>query len=195
MSPVSTRESNNMEEGGVSGSEPIEVRVEIPRGSRNKYEYGEKEGIIRLDRVLYSSVHYPADYSYIPGSCAPDGHPLDVLVLVEEPTVPGCLVRARPIGLLRMRDEKGGDDKVLGVFNDDPRFEEVADIGQLTKHWLREIENFFRTYRLLEGVETEIFSWESAQSAWEMIRQSLPPYKGKTAQKRTTCQERLRRRT
>lgn len=152
----------------------IEVRIEIPRGSRNKYEYDEKEGIFRLDRVLYSSVHYPTDYGSIPGSCAPDGDPLDVMVLVEEPTFPGCFVRVRPIGLLRMRDEKGGDDKVLAVLNDDPRFEEVRDMGQLAGHWLREIENFFRTYKLLEGVETEVFSWEGARSAWEIILESLP---------------------
>ena len=153
---------------------PVEVRIEVPRGSRNKYEYDESAGTIRLDRVLYSSMHYPADYGYIPGSCAPDGDPLDVLVLVEEPTVPGCLVRARPIGLLRMSDEKGKDDKVLAVLSDDPRFEEVADIGQLAKHWLREIENFFRTYKLLEGIETEVFSWEGARSAEEHIRRSSP---------------------
>ena len=152
----------------------VEVRIEIPRGSRNKYEYDVKEGVFRLDRVLYSSVHYPTDYGFIPGSCAPDGDPLDVMVLVEEPTFPGCLVRARPIGLLKMQDEKGGDDKVLAVLNDDPRFEEVRDLGQLAVHWLREIENFFRTYKLLEGVETEVFSWEGAQSAWDMILESLP---------------------
>jgi inorganic pyrophosphatase len=161
-------------ESGHSSTELVEVRIEIPRGSRNKYEYDETSGTIRLDRVLYSSVHYPADYGYIPGSCAPDGDPLDVLVLVEEPTVPGCLVRARPVGLLEMRDEKGGDDKVLAVLNDDPRFEEVTDISQLGKHWLREIENFFRTYKLLEGVETEVFSWEGAASARDLIRRSCP---------------------
>ena len=159
---------------GRGDNGPVEVRVEIPRGSRNKYEYDESVGTIRLDRVLYSSMHYPADYGYIPGSCAPDGDPLDVLVLVEEPTVPGCLVRARPIGLLRMSDEKGEDDKILAVLSDDPRFEEVADIGQLARHWLREIENFFRTYKLLEGIETEVFSWEGSRSAQELIRRSCP---------------------
>jgi len=160
-------DEKSQEEGSV------EVRIEIPRGSRNKYEYDEEAAAIRLDRVLYSSVHYPTDYGYIPGSLAPDGDALDVLVLVEEPTIPGCLVRVRPIGLLRMRDEKGGDDKVLAVLTGDPRFEEVLDIEQLATHWLREIENFFRTYKLLEGVETEVFSWEGADSARDMIRRSL----------------------
>lgn len=159
---------------GRGDNGPVEVRIEIPRGSRNKYEYDENAGTIRLDRVLYSSMDYAADYGYIPDSCAPDGDPLDVLVPVEEPTVPGCLVRARPIGLLRMSDEKGEDDKILAVLSDDPRFEELADIGQLARHWLREIENFLRTYKLLEGIETEVFSWEGSRSAQELIRRSCP---------------------
>ncbi|MFQ5860937.1 MAG: inorganic diphosphatase [Dehalococcoidia bacterium] len=158
--------------GGYRMGESIEVRIEIPRGSRNKYEYDEATGSIWLDRVLYSSVHYPADYGYIPNTRAPDGDHLDVLVLVEEPTFPGCLVRARPIGLLRMEDEKGIDDKVLAVLMDDPRFAEVNDLEQLGQHWLREIENFFRTYKLLEGVETQVFSWEGREKAREVIRQS-----------------------
>ena len=103
----------------------IEVLIEIPRGSRNKYEWDDKRGVLRLDRTLYSSVHYPTDYGYIPNTHADDGDHLDVLVIVEEPTLPGCYLDARPIGVLRMRDDKGGDDKIICVPVADPRFADV----------------------------------------------------------------------
>ncbi|HEX9016852.1 MAG TPA: inorganic diphosphatase, partial [Chloroflexota bacterium] len=121
----------------------IEVLVEIPQGSRNKYEYDEATGRIRLDRVLYSSVHYPAEYGFVLETRAPDGDPLDALVLAYEPTFPGCVIPARPVGVLRMRDEKGLDDKVLAVPVGDPRFAEVRDLADLQPHGLAEIENFF----------------------------------------------------
>ena len=108
----------------------VEVLVEIPRGSRNKYEWDDERGVLRLDRTLYSSVHYPTDYGYIPRTLADDGDHLDVLVIVEEPTVPGCHVEARPIGVLRMRDDKGGDDKIIAVPVADPRFAEVRDFAR-----------------------------------------------------------------
>src|SRR5262245_65989449 len=109
----------------------IEAIVEIPKGSRNKYEFAPDTGTIRLDRVLFSSVHYPGDYGFIPGTRAGDGDPLDVLILVEEPTFPGCHVHVRPIGVLLMQDEKGIDEKILGVPVADPRFDEVNDLGDL----------------------------------------------------------------
>lgn len=143
----------------------VEVVVEIPRGSRNKYEMDHETGTVRLDRVLYSSVHYPTDYGFIPGTRAADGDPLDVLIIVEEPTFPGCRVRVRPIGVLLMRDEKGIDEKILGVPVADPRFEGICDIGDLQKHWLVEIENFFDTYKLLEGKETVVEGWQDAREA------------------------------
>ncbi|MDP3767496.1 MAG: inorganic diphosphatase, partial [Dehalococcoidia bacterium] len=105
--------------------ETIEVVIEIPRGSRNKYEIDESTGEVRLDRVLYSSVHYPTDYGFIPDTHAPDGDHLDALVIVEEPTVPGCRVLARPVGVLKMRDEKGEDYKIIAVPVADPRFEGI----------------------------------------------------------------------
>src|SRR5438874_10277453 len=110
------------------GFQTVEAIVEIPRGSRNKYEFDQDTGGIRLDRVLFSSIHYPGDYGFIPGTTSGDGDPLDVLILVEEPTFPGCRVRVRPIGVLLMRDEKGEDEKILGVPVSDPRFAEVADL-------------------------------------------------------------------
>jgi inorganic pyrophosphatase len=147
----------------------IDIMVEIPRGGRNKYEYDEKKGVIRLDRVLYSSVHYPVDYGLIPGTRAPDGDHLDVLVVVEEPTFPGCHMTVRPIGMLRMVDEKGEDFKILAVPTGDPRFDGVRDLQDLSPHWLREIENFFQTYKFLEGVPTQVCGWEGAEKAKQTI--------------------------
>lgn len=153
-------------------AEPLEVVVEIPRGSRNKYEIDEASGAVRLDRVLYSSVHYPTDYGFIPGTRAEDGDHLDVLVIVEEPTFPGCHLRVRPVGCLKMRDEKGLDNKIIAVPVADPRFDEVHDLSDVASHWLREIENFFATYKTLEAKETEVTGWEGREVAWEIIRRA-----------------------
>jgi inorganic pyrophosphatase len=147
----------------------IEAIVEIPKGSRNKYEYDHERHAIFLDRVLFSSVHYPTDYGFIPHTLSPDGDPLDVLIIVHEPTFPGCHVAIRPIGLLEMRDEKGQDTKILGVPVGDPRFDEVRDLGNLPAHWLREIENFFDTYKHLEGKETRTAGWGGVTEAWRVI--------------------------
>ncbi|MBI4493476.1 MAG: inorganic diphosphatase [Chloroflexi bacterium] len=151
----------------------IEVFVEIPRGSRNKYEYDDTSGRIVLDRVLYSSVHYPVDYGFIPNTLAEDGDHLDALLIVNEPTFPGCLVRARPIGKLRMRDEDGSDHKILAVPVGDPRLADIDDLGDLAPHWLREIENFFRTYKLLQGVDVEVRGWEGVDAAWQEIEAAV----------------------
>ena len=147
----------------------IEVLIEIPRGSRNKYEWDEKRGVLRLDRTLYSSVHYPTDYGYIPGTHADDGDHLDVLVIVEEPPVPGCHLDVRPIGVLRMRDDKGIDDKIIAVPVADPRFDEAREFGDISSHWQREIEQFFRTYKELQGLAVEIFGWGDRADAWRII--------------------------
>src|SRR5262249_22633151 len=121
----------------------VEAIVEIPRGSRNKYEFDPATGAIRLDRVLFSSVHYPGHYGCIVGTRCGDGDPLDVLILVEEPTFPGCRVLVRPIGVLLMADGGSADEKILGVPVADPRFAEVSDLTDLPHHWLVEVENFF----------------------------------------------------
>ncbi|MFI5272486.1 MAG: inorganic diphosphatase [Ktedonobacterales bacterium] len=147
----------------------IEAMIEIPRGSRNKYEYDHERGIIRLDRVLYSSMHYPTDYGFIPGTLAADGDPLDVLVIVEEPTFPGCHVRARPIGTLNMSDEKGLDEKILAVLVDDPRFSGINHLSDLGEHWTKEISAFFRTYKELQGMQTEVRGWQEVDGAWQVI--------------------------
>ncbi len=148
----------------------VEVVVEIPKGSRNKYEYDHRADVIRLDRVLHSSVHYPTDYGFVPDTLAADGDPLDVLVLVDEGTFPGCRLIARPIGLLHMADEHGEDVKLLAVLARDPRFDEIHDLGDLAPHWLREIEVFFATYKQLEDdKEVLVGGWEGRAAAWRAV--------------------------
>jgi inorganic pyrophosphatase len=148
----------------------IEVVVEIPRGSRNKYEFDKERGVLVLDRVLYSSVHYPTDYGFISGTLALDGDALDALVVVDEPTFPGCHVMARPIGVLDMRDEQGPDHKILAVPVGDPRFARIHDLADIDQHWLREIENFFQTYKALEDKWTDVVGWEDAAAAFKAIK-------------------------
>ena len=151
--------------------------IEIPRGSRNKYEYDEEKALFRLDRVLYSSVHYPTDYGFIPDTLADDGDHLDILGLVQEPTFPGCVIEARPLGGLDMADEKGGDFKVLAVPVDDPRYHHVRSLEGLGDHWLREIETFFSTYKLLEPKTTEVLGWHDEAKAREEIARCRDRYR------------------
>lgn len=150
--------------------------IEIPRGSRNKYEFDERSGRFFLDRVLYSSVHYPTDYGFIVETLAEDGDHLDVLVLVEEPTFPGCLIEARPLGGLDMHDEQGSDFKVLAVPVGDPRFAHVRSLSDLGEHWLREIETFFATYKLLEPKLTEVLGWHELDETTRMIAKCRERY-------------------
>jgi len=149
--------------------DPIEVTVEIPTGSRNKYEFDHQRRRFVLDRTLYSSVHYPCDYGFIEGSMADDGDPLDVLVVIAEPTFPGCVVRVRPVGVLDMADEKGHDYKILAVAHDDPRWESTNALEDLSPHRLREIENFFETYKTLENRQTTVNGWLGVAEAWAII--------------------------
>ena len=150
-------------------AETIEVLIEIPRGSRNKYEYDEDRGLLRLDRTLYSSVHYPTDYGYIPGTHADDGDHLDALVIVEEPTIAPSLLIARPIGVLRMRDDKGLDDKIICVPLADPRFEGIEEFSDIAAHWQVEIDQFFRTYKQLQKLVVDIYGWGARKEAWRII--------------------------
>ena len=128
----------------------FDVVIEIPRGSRNKYEVDHESGMIRLDRTLFTSTVYPADYGFVPETLGEDGDPLDALVLVLEPTFPGCLIRSRPIGMFRMRDENGPDDKILCVPASDPRQEHLQDLHHLPEFDRLEIEHFFLIYKQLE---------------------------------------------
>ena len=157
---------------GSTSRTSVDVFVEIPKGSRTKYELDKKTGRIRLDRVLFSSVHYPADYGFVTDTIAGDGDPLDAVVIVEEPTFPGCVIPARPIGTLLMRDSKGEDEKILAVPIGDPRFDEIKELTDLPKHWLREIETFFATYKELEGDAVSLGGWKDAKTAWSLIEKS-----------------------
>jgi inorganic pyrophosphatase len=157
----------------TSEHHPIEVVVEIPGGSRNKYEYDHERHRFVLDRVLYSSVHYPCDYGFIADSLAEDGDPLDVLVVISHETFPGCVVRVRPIGVLDMADDKGHDHKILAVAHDDPRWEQTHQLEDLSTHRLVEIENFFETYKALERRETEIRGWLGVDDAWRIIGEAM----------------------
>jgi inorganic pyrophosphatase len=149
--------------------EIVSAIVEVPKGCRNKYEFDTKTNRIKLDRVLFSSVHYPADYGYADGTLAEDGDAVDILVLIDEPTFSGCLIEARPIGLLQMKDEKGIDNKVLAVPATDPVWKHVNDIHEIPPHLLTEIENFFLTYKKLEAKSVISDGWRSADFAKEYL--------------------------
>lgn len=161
---------------GPAAPDLINVIVEIPGGTRNKYEFDHEGGFIRLDRVLASPLHYPADYGLIPRTLYDDGDPLDVLVLIKEPTFPGCVIIARPIGLFRMLDQDAHDDKVLAVANNDPLYEEYRELGHVTGHYLREVAHFFNRYKDLEGKRVEPLGWEGREVAQEQIRHAQRLY-------------------
>ena len=157
----------------------IYVVVEVPKGSRNKYEYDKGIGFVKLDRVLYSPIHYPGDYGLIPNTHYDDGDPLDVLVMVNEPTFPGCVIEARPIGLFRMLDRGVADDKVLAVPAYDPIFQDYYDLPHIPQHFLAEMGHFFEVYKELEGVPTEALGWERATAAREQIVYAVDLYRQK----------------
>lgn len=153
--------------------------VEIPKGSRNKYEWDERLNAIRLDRFLFSSVVYPSDYGFVPETCAEDGDPLDILVLVSEPTFPGCVIPVRPIGVLKMSDEKGIDDKILSVPLRDPNWSDVKQLDDVPAALRNEIQNFFSIYKQLERKNVEVRGWYDVDEALEVIERARErPQKG-----------------
>jgi inorganic pyrophosphatase len=164
---------------GVGAPHTVNVVVEIPKGSRNKIEFDHELEVFRLDRILHSPVHYPGDYGFIPGTYSPDGDPLDALVLVTDPTFTGCVLSARPIGVLLMTDEKGQDEKILAVPEKDPRYEEFSDLSHLPRHILKELEHFFGVYKDLEGKETAVLGWETVLRAHQIIRQAIEAQKAR----------------
>jgi inorganic pyrophosphatase len=150
--------------------------VETPANSRNKYELEKETGLFKLDRVLHSSVHYPGDYGFVPRTLFEDGDPLDVLLLIREPTYSGCIVCARPLGVLRMRDRGEPDDKIIAVPVHDPHQMEFFDIADIPRHMLREIEYFFGTYKALEGKQVDVLGWEKIDAAVREIARSIGLY-------------------
>ena len=162
---------------GKHPPEQVTAIIEIPGMSRNKYELDKDTGHFKLDRVLYSAVHYPSDYGFIPQTLHEDHDPLDILVKINEPTFPGCQISARPIGVLRMLDKGEPDDKILAVPSDDPYYHDVFDIADLSPHYLREVEHFFSIYKDLEGKRVEITGWGKSEEAMEIIVRSMKRYK------------------
>jgi inorganic pyrophosphatase len=154
----------------------VRMVVEIPKGSSNKYEYSRELGAFRLDRVLYSPVHYPGDYGFIPGTLAPDGDPMDVLALVEEQTFTGCVVEVRPIGVLNMVDQNQKDQKIIAVLNRDPLYEQIHTLDQIFPHLRRAIEHFFNIYKELEGRATSTLGWGDPIEARNVISASRREY-------------------
>jgi inorganic pyrophosphatase len=153
------------------------VIVEIPKGSTNKYELDKETGLLRLDRVLYSAVYYPADYGFIPRTYCDDGDPLDALVLGQEPVYPLTIVQARAVGVMRMRDDKGVDDKIVAVSVRDPSFEGYTNKDQLPSHVLRQVQRFFQDYKVLEHKEVVIQDLLGPEDALRIIRESLELYR------------------
>ncbi|HEA31210.1 MAG TPA: inorganic diphosphatase [Leeuwenhoekiella sp.] len=151
----------------------FDVLIEIPKGSRNKYEYDFKLKKVRYDRMIFSSMMYPADYGFIPETLALDGDPLDVLVLVTEPTFPGCVIEVKPIGVFHMTDEKGPDEKIICVPISDPIANTVNDLDELNPHLIKEIEHFFRVYKDLEKKKVDVGGWGDVKEARGIIRDCI----------------------
>ena len=147
----------------------IEAVVEIPYRSRNKYEVDKKTGRIKLDRVLYSSMGYPAEYGTIENTLAPDGDPLDILIIATEPTYPGCIIPARIVGYLTMVDNGKLDYKLISVVDTDPRFNDVKDITDVNKFTLEEIHNFFENYKTLQNIDVDVKEYHSKEEALKLI--------------------------
>ncbi|MDR0900232.1 MAG: inorganic diphosphatase [Methanobrevibacter sp.] len=164
---------------GEEFPEVINAVIEIPKGSRNKYEYDKDMESFALDRVLYSSVVYPADYGFIPQTIYDDGDPMDIMVLMDQPTFPGCIIASRPIGIMKMIDGGDKDYKILAVPVDDPKYNDFNDLNDVPSHILAEIEEFFRTYKNLEGKEVEVNGWENQEIAKKEAIRSIELYKEK----------------
>lgn len=163
-------------EPGIRPPDEMRAVVEIPRGSRNKYELDKDTGMFRLDRVLYSAVHYPGDYGFFPQTYAEDNDPLDALVMVTVSTFPGCVIDVRPIALFRMKDRDEMDEKILCVPAKDPLYEDYLTIGDVPRHFLKEVEHFFSVYKDLEGARVTPMGWEDRDAARTVILESMARY-------------------
>ncbi len=155
----------------------VNVLIEIPAGSKNKYEFDKDLNAFALDRVLYASVQYPYDYGFIPNTLADDGDPLDGMVIMDQPTFPGCVIAARPIGMLGMIDGGDSDEKLLCVPDKDPRYAKVTSLKDIAPHRLEEIAEFFRTYKNLEKKETKITGWQDVDAVRPLVEQCIRAYK------------------
>ena len=161
---------------GPESPEVVRMIVEIPQHSANKYEYDGKLGVFRLDRALYSPLHYPGDYGFIPGTLAEDNDPLDVMVLVQQPSYPGVMIEVRPVGVLNMVDSDQHDQKILAVPTRNPRYDQIHTMDQIFPHVRREMEHFFSIYKELEGKVTEMEGWGGPAEARKLITESRQRY-------------------
>ena len=161
---------------GPEPPELVNVVIETPKGSKNKFEISKEFPGVVLDRVLHSSVAYPIEYGAVPGTLYSDGDPLDAMVLLSEPTFPGIDLEARPVGVMKMIDQGDRDNKILMVAKGEPRFKHVNNYADLPEHYLNEIVNFFQTYKLLENKKTEVLGWEGRETAVKEILESIKAY-------------------
>ena len=161
---------------GPDCPEIVRMIVEIPKNSANKYEYDKELGVFRLDRALYSPMHYPGDYGFIPGTLAEDNDPMDALALVDQPSFPGCLIEVRPVAVLNMVDNDTGDQKIIVVPTRNPRYDQIHTIDQIFVHIRREIEHFFSIYKELEGLVTRMEGWGDPRDARRAIVDSRKRY-------------------
>lgn len=157
---------------GQNAPQTVTAVIEVPQGQANKYEYDKALHVFRLDRPLYASVHYPGEYGFIPSTLSEDGDALDILVLAAHSTFPGCIMEARPVGLLNMLDQKVKDQKILAVSARSPAHQGIQNHSDLPRHVLREIEHFFAIYKELEGKKTEVKGWQEVRQARRLIQAS-----------------------
>ena len=157
-------------------ADSLPVIIEVPKGSKNKYELDKETGLLRLDRILYASVHYPGDYGFLPRTLGEDSDPLDVLVMTTEPTFPGCVIAVRPIGAFLMEDEKGSDEKILTVPIADPFRREIAELEDVPSHFLEEVRHFFSVYKDLEGKRVRTIGWEGRATAERLVGEAMERY-------------------
>jgi inorganic pyrophosphatase len=162
---------------GARAPEIVNAVVEVPGGQANKYEYDATLEVFRLDRPLYASVHYPGDYGFFPSTRSSDGDPLDALILVQDPTFPGCVIEVRPIGVLEMIDQQVPDQKILAVAQSSPIHKGICNHTDLDPHVLREIEHFFTVYKQLEGKHTEVRGWRDGAHARSVIQRGLQRFR------------------
>lgn len=154
----------------------VDAFIEIPTGSQNKYEFDKETGRFKLDRVLFSPMHYPTEYGYIENTLAEDGDPLDILLMTSFPTFPGCVIESRVIGVLIMSDDKGKDEKLLAVPTEDPRFKEVHTLDDIPAHKLKEIAHFFQVYKDLENKKVSIEGWQGVDVAGRLLEECKARY-------------------
>jgi len=154
----------------------VEAIIEIPMGTKNKYEIDKVRNIIKLSRVQYSSMTYPAEYGFIDNTLSPDNDPLDILVLTSEPTFPGCVVDARVVGYLKTIDNKYEDNKIIAVNVVDPRYNDINDLKDVNEHVLKEIKDFFKNYKTLQNIEVQVFNFYDKEKAIKVIEQCQKRY-------------------